>query len=396
MTWCHGLEALKDLEHRQPTAWRLGAAALVLGGLTLALMEAGQLPRLPRELRWVLIATLVPLAPVVGRRVLWNDVERRLRAAWRVAGFALLLVWFDIAGIAAGLRLHPSELAHGSGPILNFSFTLLVMVTLAAIIAVRLIDRRPVRQLGIVPGPGFWSDLAFGFGLGALLNTVDFSVEILAGWVRVVEVARNRTPGEAFPVAFVQMTAAFLCVGWYEELLNRGYLLRNLGQGLVGRRIKPTEALVLSVVLSSTLFGLGHVGNPHATLVSSLNIAIAGVVLSIPYVLTGRLATSIGLHWAWNLFEGVVYGFPVSGIIVPTATLIVKQSGPPLWTGGEFGPEAGLLGLLVTLMGGALILWREHSRHGSLTLCTALLDGEAGGRSHDDLVSGARPVPPAV
>jgi len=307
--------------------------------------------------------------------VLWNDAERRLRAAWRVAGFVLLLVWFDIAGIAAGLRLHPSELARGSSAVLSFSLAVLVIVTLAAIIAVRLIDRRPVRQLGIVPGPGFWGDLAFGFGLGALLNTVAFGVEVLAGWVRVVDVARNRTPGEPFPMALVQMTVAFLCVGFYEELLNRGYLLRTLAQGFVGRRIRPTQALVLAVLLSSALFGLAHVGNPHATLVSSLNIAVAGVVLSLPYVLTGRLATSIGLHWAWNLFEGVVYGFPASGIITPTVVLVVKQSGPPLWTGGEFGPEAGLLDLLVTLMGGALIVWREHRRHGSLALCTDLIDG---------------------
>lgn len=366
---------MKDLEQRQPTAWRLGAAALVIGGVTLLLWEAGTLPRPSREVRWLLIATLVLLASVVGRRALWNDAERRLRAAWRVAGFVLLLVWFDIAGIAAGLRLHPSELARGSSAVLSLSLAVLVIVTLAAIIAVRLIDRRPVRQLGIVPGPGFWGDLAFGFALGALLNTVTFGVEILAGWVRVVDVARNRTLGEPFAMALVQMTVAFLCVGFYEELLNRGYLLRTLAQGFVGRRIGPTQALVLAVLLSSALFGLAHAGNPHATLVSSLNIAVAGVVLSLPYVLTGRLATSIGLHWAWNLFEGVVYGFPTSGIITPTAVLVVKQSGPPLWTGGEFGPEAGLLDLLVTLMGGAFIVWREHRRRGSVALCTDLVDG---------------------
>ena len=66
------------------------------------LMEAGKLPHVPGEVRWLLIAVLVLLALVVGRRVLWNDAERRLRAAWRLAGLALLLVWFDIAGIAAG------------------------------------------------------------------------------------------------------------------------------------------------------------------------------------------------------------------------------------------------------------------------------------------------------
>lgn len=375
MTWRPGLAAWKDLEQRRPVAWRLGVAALVASGPIVLCMEAGKLPRPPQGMLWSLVVALALLAVVVGRRVLWNDAERRLRTAWRVAGFILVLVWLHIAAQAAGMRLHPSEFARGSGAVLRLTLVLLVLVTLAAIIAVRLLDRRPVRQLGIVPGPGFWGDLAFGLGLGALVMTIVFGVELFAGWVRVVDVARTRTPGEPFAAGFLRMTATFLAVGFYEELMNRGYLLRTLAQGFVGRRVSPARALVLAVLLSSALFGLGHAGNPHATLVSTCNIALGGLVLSLPYVLTGRLATSIGLHATWNLFQGTVYGFPVSGITAPTAALVLEQGGPPLWTGGDFGPEAGLLGLLADLLVGALIVWRERRRQGSLALCTALVDG---------------------
>ena len=41
--------------------------------------------------------------------------------------------------------------------------------------------------------------------------------------------------------------------------------------------------------------------------------------------------------------EGPVFGLPVSGMDVPATVLRVGESGPDLWTGGAFGPEAGLL-----------------------------------------------------
>ena len=96
--------------------------------------------------------------------------------------------------------------------------------------------------------------------------------------------------------------------------------------------------------------------------ISTLNIILAGVLMGLPYLLTGELAISLGLHIAWNLFEGTIYGFPVSGS-APTRHLIaMQQGGPELWTGGAFGPESGLLAVIMILIGCGLILvwlkWR--------------------------------------
>ncbi|HLE13397.1 MAG TPA: hypothetical protein VI776_01515, partial [Anaerolineales bacterium] len=53
-------------------------------------------------------------------------------------------------------------------------------------------------------------------------------------------------------------------------------------------------------------------------------------------------------------FEGTVFGFPVSGALPFT---LIRQSvqGPQLVTGGEFGPEAGLIVLPAMLLGAGLI-----------------------------------------
>jgi hypothetical protein len=231
-----------------------------------------------------------------------------------------------------------------------------------------------VRELGIVPAPGFWGELAFGLALGVVLMTAIFAVEYAAGWVRIDAVAYTRTRGETFGAAALRMAGVFGCVAFYEELVSRGYLLRALAQGFVGRRIRAPIALTLGVLASSLLFAMGHADNPNASVVSTVNILIAGIVLALPYVLTGRLAASIGFHATWNYFQSTVYGFPTSGFEASASALHIQQGGPTAWTGGAFGPEAGIVGLVALAVAAAIILWTHRRRAGSIAFCSALVD----------------------
>jgi hypothetical protein len=256
---------------------------------------------------------------------------------------------------------------------------IIALATLASLwLAGCLLDRRPLADYGLHIERGWWLDLGFGLALGALLMGGIFVVQWAAGWITITDILHTATPGQSFWLAIIPPLVLFLSVGFYEEALVRGYLLRNLAEGLNFAAIGGRGALLLAWVLSSALFGLLHAGNPNATAISTSYLIMAGVFLGLGYLLTGQLAMPIGIHITWNFFQGNVFGFPVSGGDFRNATfLAIEQGGPELWTGGAFGPEAGLLGLAAMLVGCLLTLLWVRWRQGSIGLQLALAEPPA-------------------
>ncbi len=99
---------------------------------------------------------------------------------------------------------------------------------------------------------------------------------------------------------------------------------------------------------------------------------LIALLLGLGYILTGELAMPIGIHFTWNFFQGYVFGFPVSGSSTGSSVIAIQQGGPALWTGGAFGPEAGLVGILATALGCILILLWVRWRYGKLQLQSRL------------------------
>jgi membrane protease YdiL (CAAX protease family) len=332
------------------------------------------------------------------RALAWNDAERRPRAPLRVALLTVvtvLVVFGTTLGATVGLGGLRSSVGAAFGAAAAAAVVAVVGVvvvgggvTLSVLIAARYVDRRRLADLGLRIDRGWWLDCGFGLALGAALMTLIFLVELAAGWLRVTGTVRPRA---GFPVRFLGLVVAFVAVGVYEELLARGYLLTNAAEGLAGW-LGERGAVGGAVLLSALVFGLGHANNPSATLASTVAIVLAGGMLAAGYVLTGELAIPIGLHVTWNLFQGGVYGFPVSGLGVGASVVVVETSGPPLLTGGSFGPEAGLLGVGAMGLGTVAIAVWARWRTGALALSPAVttpdlrstgVDDRDGGRAVD-------------
>jgi uncharacterized protein len=254
----------------------------------------------------------------------------------------------------------------------------LVGAVLTVWLAGRFLDRRPFSDFGFHLGPGWWLDLLFGMVLGALLITTVFLVELGMGWVEVVGAFETFETGASFAPSVLLPVLMFVCVGFYEETVFRGYQLKNAAEGLNYPALGPRGAVLIAWLLSSAFFGVLHANNPSATLLSTLNIILAGLLLGFGYVLSGELAIPIGLHITWNLFQGAVYGFPVSGFGPFGATfLATAQTGPDLWTGGSFGPEAGLLAPAIMLLGISLIALWTRLRTGKISLHSPIAERRA-------------------
>jgi membrane protease YdiL (CAAX protease family) len=302
-------------------------------------------------------------------RELFVNAEDRLRAGWRLL-FQFLL---NDAGISllGFVLLSAAALPGGAGspppPYLLYTGAALV-ATASVWFCGRSLDGRPFSGFGLRLDRAWWSDLGFGLVLGASLMTGIFLLQLAAGWVTVTGSFVTTNGGAFFP-AILAPVVLFVCVGFYEELVSRGYQLTNLAEGLNGVGVGPGDAIVLAWILSSSLFAVLHLYNPNASALGTLNIFLAGMMLGTGYVLTGQLAIPIGLHVTWNLFQGSVFGFPVSGLDFTGATfLATRQAGPALLTGGPFGPEAGLIAPAAMAVGVGLIALRVRRRTGKLGL----------------------------
>jgi len=287
-------------------------------------------------------------------RVFWSSAEGRLRALWRIvihAVGAAALGILPVILIAEPLTmLHrrglflPAFSHDGYDRIINMIVGPLLACALVAsvILAARWFDHRPLCEFGVTLDHLWWRNLGIGFAIGAALIAFTFGLEYAMGWVRVTGTWSVNAAGVSLPFALSFSLVKVLCVGTYEEFVSRGYWFRNISDGL-----NPAAA----AIISSAIFAVLHATNENSSILSTAGLFINGLLFVSALWATGRLAAPIGLHIAWNLFQGAVFGFPVSGDKEGASIIAIQQYGSAILTGGSFGPEAGIAGILASLIG---------------------------------------------
>ncbi|MEO6925744.1 MAG: type II CAAX endopeptidase family protein [Rhodanobacter sp.] len=273
-----------------------------------------------------------------------------LSPAARIVFFAAMLIGFAflveaIVAMSGWGMKSASPLQHALA-----SLSVQLLPALAGyLILVKLIERRRMDELAPRDIPTFG---AAGLLIGAVLFSLVVAVLWLAGSYHVTG---TNPQVDWLPAVLV----AGIGAGIGEEIVVRGVLFRTVEEGL---------GTWWALAISALFFGAAHIANPAATLWSSAAIAIeAGVLLALLYAVTRSLWACIGLHAAWNIMQGTLYGIPVSGTRAD-GWLISHRTGPDWLSGGAFGAEASVVALtLCLLLSVALLLIAR--RRGSIVPC---------------------------
>ena len=83
---------------------------------------------------------------------------------------------------------------------------------------------------------------------------------------------------------------------------------------------------------------------------ASINIFLASILFGLAFVRTRSLAMPLGLHWMANWVQGGILGFGVSGTEQLGLLKPVFGNVPAWLTGGQFGLEASLPGVICVLI----------------------------------------------
>jgi membrane protease YdiL (CAAX protease family) len=252
--------------------------------------------------------------------------ERKLRNIWWVVIFFFIMADFLFPLIILADRYEFSiELWHQ-----------VIIIAIASVIC-QLLRRKPLHEiLGEINRKWF---VQFGVGLifGFLLMLVP------AIFLTVIDLVNWEF--KSFSANLASTTLAIFVAALAEELLFRGFIFQRLIGGF-GR--------IAAQIVIGLLFVLTHLNNPGMTgltkQLASINIFMASVLFGLAYLSTKRIAMPLGIHFMANWTQGAFLGFGVSGEMSSGVFRPVFNSSSDWLTGGQFGLEASVPGLISVIM----------------------------------------------
>jgi hypothetical protein len=214
----------------------------------------------------------------------------------------------------------------------------------ANVLALRIHERAAVTSIGLYWTKASRRNLGIGLCAGALAASVILGPALVVGWAEIV--AEPDPSAHLGTFGFVTLVLLFGALA--EEVLFRGYAF----QALV-----PVFGKWATVLPMAVLFGAAHAGNLSASRLSVGNTIAWGALLGYAVLRSGDLWLAIGLHFGWNWMLPV-FGVSLSGFTIKVTGWSYRWKIGELWSGGEYGPEAGLLCTLVLI---ALVIALERA-----------------------------------
>ena len=249
----------------------------------------------------------------------------------QILGTAVLLIFqYDLNKISSA-RIDLNAM-------IVLEYSMIIFMTILLWLFMKFIDKQPFIQIGLQT-KGRLKEFNYGILLGFIIMTTAFLFLF-----SINEIVFNNF---SFNLNKVLLSVIlFVGVSIFEEVIFRGYLLKNLLESF-----NPFVALFIS----SIFFSLIHGSNPNVTTLGLCNIFLAGFFLGASYVFTKNLWFPIALHFSWNFFQAM-FGFKVSGLdSYSIIEFTITENN--ILNGGEFGFESSVLSLVIILFS-TILIWK--------------------------------------
>lgn len=235
--------------------------------------------------------------------------------------------------------------------LLNYSTYALALALGAFAIIWFAVKRKPVmRSMGITLNRWLPVDLGIGLAIPFVAISLAFIAELLLGAITVA-------PATLTLSEFMNGLGLLLFGAALEEFLFRVMLLS--GVAILLSRLRYGRWI--AVAATAILFGAIHLSNPGASAITAFGTGLGGVIYAVAFLATRSVWLPFALHVSWNLSQGL-WGLPISGETLVAGWFTTSPSGNPLLSGGDYGPEAGIPGMLARVLIIALVLLSVKKR----------------------------------
>ncbi len=255
-----------------------------------------------------------------------KQADTKLSLAIRVIFFIALVV-IGLLFTTAPLQLF--------GPVVAGSVSLCCTGLLANLITMRIFDRRPLSDIGLEANQSSNRNLGIGVLYGAAAAGLMLLAPLLAG-------TGHLDPRQAFQSIWASLVfylVTLLVAATGEELIFRGYAFQ-----IMVEKVGPFA----TILPTSVLFGLAHGWNPNSSKLAVANTILWGILLGFAFLRSRDLWLPIGLHFGWNATLPL-FGVNLSGLTIEVTRYVYRWDLAPIWSGGDYGPEGGLLTTIFVL-----------------------------------------------
>ena len=277
------------------------------------------------------------------RQILFDE-NGRPRSGWRLAIFCAVF-FFAVLGLSLLNAVLPASTPRD---VYRFASALLVLIAalLVGWFCAKYLEGLPFRSLGAWFTTGWSTHFVVGIAVGAATLGLAVLIAMIFGGLTF---ERREVDSSALAIALASSLLVLAAAAASEEALFRGYPFQTLVRA---------DLAWLAIALTSTFFGVVHLGNPDSGVIPTVNTILAGIWFGIAYLKTRDLWFVWGMHLMWNWMQGAIFGIEVSGLTDLVSTPMLKEvdAGPRWLTGETYGVEGGIV-TTIALIVSTVVVW---------------------------------------